>query len=94
MLDSNIVVQEFELKSRNQIHFQKGMNSLIPPSYGLKSISIKKGVFCIKYLTKVDTPLNKETESIQSNSTFSFELIFLEKAWSSLFPQLWVKYYP
>ena len=43
MLDGKIVVSEFELQSRYYVYFRtnifrKGMNPLIPPSYGLNSI--------------------------------------------------------
>ena len=41
-MDCGIVIREFELQSRYYVHFRantlgKGMNPVIPPSYGLNS---------------------------------------------------------
>ena len=64
VLDCTIVV------SSNSIHaitltFGKFMNPIILKCYRLNSISnILLQVFSIKYPTKVDMPLNKETETV------------------------------
>ena len=60
MLDNNIVVSEFELKSRYYVHFRtnthgKSMNSLIYPGidYKVPQLSFYKDGFGIKYPRKL-----------------------------------------
>ena len=68
-MDYRIIVSEFVLQSHYYIHFQannlgKGMKPLIIPAMGwivLLLFFLENG-FGIKYLTKVDMPLNKETK--------------------------------
>ena len=66
MLDCNIMVSQFKLKSHYNINFQtntlgKGIN---PTCYELNSTTTGLG---IKYLTKVDMSLKKETKPKKYN---------------------------
>ena len=66
MQDYSLKVSDFKLQSCHWIHFQtntleKGMNPLIPPSYGFNSIYavLQQDYIGIEYLTKIDMPFNK-----------------------------------
>ena len=69
VLDSDLVVSEFEFQSRYYIHFrtsalEKGMNLLLHPamSWIISLPYFYNDDFGIKKPTKVDVPLNKETK--------------------------------
>ena len=72
-MDCGIVVSEFILRSRYYVHFRtntfgKGMKPLILPSMGwiIPLLFFYENGFGIKYPTKVDMPLNKETKPNQT----------------------------
>ena len=70
VLDSNIILSEFERQSRYYVHFQtstlgKGMKPLIHPStmgYIVTLLFFQKDGLCYKYPSNVNMPLNKSTK--------------------------------
>ena len=66
VLDCDIIISKFKLQSCYYIHFQtnilwKGMNSLIPPCYGLNSSTTSlRMALALKKNMNADILLNKE----------------------------------
>ena len=75
-MDCGIVVSEFELQLRYYVHFRantlgKGINPLI-----LHYFSSRRMALALNNLTKVDMPLNKETETKRVDMPFKNQLTY------------------